>query len=222
MTKFTGKQLRAAIGFVGLSRDRLALEAGLNVRTLDRWCTIDDVIKGQTTKLSALVAALERHGCDVTEMGQPRSSLISVDLPPETLYRLPRKFGGVLSLVEIFGETRTHESVIQRIRNVTSRIASVSEIGGRIFFDYIEGDALVAGPGNRNRSVDEIDDREMGCIAAERNWKALLTGQPQLAFASRGNLQYLVLTVPTRPSGDRSPLATRTVTTSFRGNPLRV
>ena len=194
----------------------------MNVRTLDRWCSADEVVKRHSRKLSALAATLEKHGCDVTEMGKLRSSLISVDLPPETLYRLPQKFIGVQSLAEIFGETQTHESVIQRIRNVTSRVASVSEMDGRIFFDYIEGDALVAGPGNRNRSVEEIDDREMGRVAAERNWRALLTDQPQLAFASRGNLQYLVLTVPTRPSGHRSRLATRTVTTSFRCNPLRV
>ncbi len=217
MDGFTGRQLRAGLAYTGLTAADLAARAGIARKTLGRWMARPGEVTGHRRTLDAVRDAFRREGCDLPEIGAPRPPVVVVPLPAERLDRLDDRFSNVRALGEIARETRVHECVVHRLRQATDRITSVYEKDGELLFGAIGGFNPFVQPGQRGGRLVDIPDREVSRSAAERNWRALITGDPVFSFVHLGSVNYTILTVPTRRAG--SNRFSQAVSTAIRGIP---
>jgi len=216
--RFTASQFRAAAALAGKTHEEIAKRAGLNPRTLNRLLTQTGMIEARTSTLEKIASAVLLDGIEIDKIGLPVPPLVSVALPPERLSSLDDRFENVKALARIAGDIRTHDCVVDRLSRVTDRVTIVYEKGGELYFGGIGGSIPIVKPADQNQKVAEITDREIGRDAAQRNWRAILTGEPSFYFVQRESLHFTVLTIPTRRPGSNQN--SQTVTTAFEGIPF--
>ena len=217
MDGFTGRQLRAGLAYTGLTAADLAARAGIARKTLGRWMARPGEVTGHRRTLDAVRDAFRREGCDLPEIGAPRPPVVVVPLPAERLDRLDDRFANVRALGEIARETRVHECVVHRLRRFTEFVTTIHETDGELWLSGVGGAIPFVRRGDLGGRVVEMSDREIGKSTAERNWRALIVGDPVFAFVQRGGLSYTVITVPTRRAG--SNRYSQAVTTATEGIP---
>ena len=215
--KFTASQFRAAAALAERSHEEIAKRAGLSPRTLNRLLAQDGAIEARPSTLEKIASAVLLDGIEIDKLGVAVPPLVSVALPPERLAVLDDRFENVKALAQIAADTRTHECVVDRLSRVTDRVTVVYEKGGELYFGGIGGSIPIVKPADRNQKVAEITDREIGRDSAQRNWRAILTGEPSFYFVQRQDLHFTILTIPTRRPGSNQN--SQTVTTAFEGIP---
>lgn len=212
----TGEALRAALGRLNWTRERLAGAAGLGEATVYRMLAQSGEIQARRSSLDKVAAVLRAAGA--LEQSPPfveDDPLITVDLAPHHLRRLPESFHVLKRLSSISVETRDHDEIFERMGQLSTRMSS-AYIGPEndLLFTSIGRGIRWGGHNSIGRRVLDVGDREVGISAATRYWRCLLTGEPVLAYVRRSTLEFLVITVPARLHGRQA-----LVTASAIGRP---
>lgn len=196
--ELTVKDLRAALGYLGWTRERLAEESGVSPATIYRMLSRDGPIPGRPASVARVIEAISDAGAfKRSETDGPAPRTIQVELDVEIIRLLPVEFEVIGRLWEASGKTRDQDALIERMQGGHGRLVCIYEANdGELRFDYMGPDLPWGQTEYMDRSLFEVLDHGMAQIATERILKAMITGQPILAFCHQKNNDYTVLTVP--------------------------
>lgn len=195
---FTVQDLRAALGYLGWTRERLAEESEISPATIYRMLSRDGPIPGRPASIARVIEAVSRAGAFTrNETPAPARNAIQVELDVEIIRLLPVEFEVIGRLWEASGKTRDQDALVERMQGGHGRLVCIYEANdGELRFDYMGPDLPWSQSEYIDRSLFEVLDHDMAVVATERVLKAMITGQPILAFCHRRNDDYTVLTVP--------------------------
>lgn len=195
-TELTGQALQEAARRLNLRQVDVAQAAGVSPRTVHRLFHTDGPLDARATTVEQIARVLGLGDATSSALNHP---IIVVDLPLERLALVRDQLPVLFALYEIFMRTSSKLQVLAAMESVdTSRVTSVAVRDNELHFDSM-GEGIRWG-GDRVRDARVLDVGEAGVAraAAERYWRAIVTGQPVFQYTrSSATMEFVALSVPT-------------------------
>lgn len=195
-TELTGQALQEAARRLNLRQVDVAQAAGVSPRTVHRLFHTDGPLDARATTVEQIARVLGLGDATSSALNHP---IIVVDLPLERLALVRDQLPVLFALYEIFMRTSSKPQVLAAMELVdTSRVTSVAVRDNELHFDSM-GEGIRWG-GDRVRDARVLDVGEAGVAraAAERYWRAIVTGQPVFQYTrSSATMEFVALSVPT-------------------------
>lgn len=195
----TGEKLRAALGYLRWTRERLAEESGVSPATIYRMLAQDGPIQARRGSIDRVFQAVTAAGAFRDDGAAEGRAVLYVELEPELLRRLPASYRQLARLWQISVDTRDQERILHELADARRRMSSVYEAeDGELRLQYLGADLPWSGETYRGRRLFDVFDYPLAVSAAQRIYKALITGEPVFAYCRRQSDDFTVLTVPCR------------------------
>lgn len=211
----TGEDLRAALGYLKWTRERLAQESGVSPATVYRMLAQDGPVKARGSSIEQVVETLNTAGA-FQRFGEAAPDLaIHVELEHELLRRLPPSFAALGKLWQVSGETRDQNKIMEALQGSLDRVSCIYEdSAGDLRFDYAGSGIIWSRLDYVDRKLLEVIELDVARAIAQRIYKSIITGDPVFAYCRMRALDFTVLTVPCQ-IGNRPGV----ISVSQRGRP---
>lgn len=200
-TELTGQALQEAARRLNLRQRDVAEAAGVSPRTVHRLFHTDGPLDARATTVEQVARVLGLGDATSSALNHP---IIVVDLPLERLTFVRGQLPVLFALYEISGWTSSKREILAAVESIDrTRVASVSIRDNELYFDSM-GEGIRWG-GDRVRGARVLDVGEAGVAraAAERYWRALVTGRPVFQYTrSSAAMEFVALSVPTDRDSD--------------------
>lgn len=209
----TGTQLSEAARRLGLTQKDIARSTGLSVRTVNRLFNSHRPMAARSSSLRAITAQLGFDAPDVEGSDPP----VAIELPLDCLGPERPGLDGLRALLDAAGRTRRQADLLQQVPDVhRERISIVAMRDDILVYERIGRGIRWSGLRLEGRRTHALPDRAVTCAAADRYWKALITGLPVLQFVRTPlGLEFTALSVATD-----GPAGPSLVTMSAIGAPI--
>lgn len=195
-TELTGQALQEAARRLNLRQVDVARAAGVSPRTVHRLFHTDGPLDARATTVEQIARALGLGEATSSSLNHP---IIVVDLPLDRLALARAELPVLFALYETFSRTTSKAEILAAMEAVDrTRVASVSVVDNELYFDSM-GEGIRWG-GERVKGARVLDVGEAGVsrAAAERYWRALVTGEPVFQYTrSSAAMEFVALSVPT-------------------------
>ena len=195
-TELTGQALQEAARRLNLRQIDVAQAAGVSPRTVHRLFHTDGPLDARATTVEQIARVLGLGDATSSALNHP---IIVVDLPLDRLALARVQLPVLFALYEIFARTSSKSELLAAMESVDpTRVSSVTVRDNELHFDSM-GEGIRWG-GDRVRDARVLDVGEAGVAraAAERYWRAIVTGQPVFQYTrSSATMEFVALSVPT-------------------------
>ena len=195
-TELTGSALREAARRLHLRQIDVAQAAGVSPRTVHRLFHTDGPLDARATTVEQVARVLGLGEATSSSLNHP---IIVVDLPLERLPFFRDQLPILFALYEAYSRTSSKAEVLAQMESIDqTRVTSVTLRENELYFDSM-GEGIRWG-GERVKGARVLDVGEAGVAraAAERYWRALVTGMPVFQYTrSSPAMEFVALSVPT-------------------------
>lgn len=195
-TELTGQALQEAARRLHLRQIDVAQAAGVSPRTVHRLFHTDGPLDARATTVEQIARVLGLGEATSSALNHP---IIVVDLPLDRLPFARDQLPVLFALYETFVRTTSKAAILAVMESIDrTRVTSVSIRENELYFDSM-GEGIRWG-GDRVKGARVLDVGEAGVAraAAERYWRALVTGRPVFQYTrSSATMEFVALSVPT-------------------------
>jgi hypothetical protein len=211
----SGEELRAALGYLKWTRERLAKESGVSPATVYRMLAQDGPIQARGRSIEQVMTTINAAG-SFQRFGEAQPDLaVHVELEHELLRRLPPAFSALGKLWQISGETRDQDKIMAALDGAHDRVSCIYEDSqGDLRFDYIGSGIIWSRLNHVDQNLLDVIEIDVARTIAQRIYKSIITGDPVFAYCRMRSLDFTVLTVPCQ-IGNRPGV----ISVSQRGRP---
>lgn len=178
--ELTGRALQEAARRLKLRQVDVAQAAGVSSRTVHRLFHSDGPLDARATTVAQIARVLGLGEATGSALSHPT---IVVDLPLDRLAFVRDQLPLLFALYEMSSRTRSKREILPALEAIDgTRVTSVSLRENELYFDSM-GEGIRWG-GERVRGVRVLDvgEASVARAAAERYWRALVTGQPVFQY----------------------------------------
>lgn len=193
----TGEDLRAALGYLKWTRERLAAESGVSPATVYRMLAQNGPIKARGRSIEQVSETINAAG-SFQRFGEASPDLaVHVELEHELLRRLPPSFSALGKLWQISGETRDQAKIMEALEGAHDRVSCIYEDAeGTLRCDYIGSSIIWSRLNYVDQNLLDVIEIDAARAIAQRIYKSIITGDPVFAYCRLRSLDFTVLTVP--------------------------
>lgn len=179
-----------------MTQDALAEGAGVSIRTVSRILNAEDLSSFRSSTIER-IAHILGFGEGAIQTGL--DPLVVVDLPFERLVLNSQQLKPLVALQEAAAVSRVRSDILAAFGGrFDDRLSSARLEDNDLYFDWIGGGIRWSRESNSRTRVLDMSDKNVARAAAERYWKALITGEPVFQYTrTPSGLEFMVLTFAT-------------------------
>lgn len=200
-TELTGKALREAARRLHLRQIDVAQAAGVSPRTVHRLFHTDGPLDARATTVEQIARVLGIGEATSSALNHP---IIVVDMPLDRLALARDELPVLFALYESFAKSTSKSDILALMASSDmTRVTSVIVRDNELYFDSMGAGIRWGGERVKGARVLDVGEAGVARAAAERYWRALVTGVPVFQYTrSSATMEFVALSVPTDRHSD--------------------
>jgi len=198
----TGEEIRAALGYLRWTRERLAKESGISPATIYRMLAQNGPVQARRGSVQQVAQALRTAGALGSAPTPVEDPLVTVPLPIDKVATLPAPFGALRRLLAAWTVEPDYLKLWSELdRDHDKLIVTEIDEDDQLRFVHLGPATRMATLASPGAPVTKIRDPGLADAHSRRIWRCLITGEAALEYLHRTDFSLTALEVPASRAG---------------------